>query len=535
MGKRGSVEKPSSTNITDKNINEVSNESFPDEGEGPYALTNNFAQDFHELAKRAGFPELRVVPRPCRPKSKKISSAGPESTQPPAKGDKKDDKKDDLKMDRTMSQSTNRSDVDRPPATFALKEKYEYFKPCVQAVWEVYEGTKSMAKEVYIRGWKIDNQIMEILSLTLPTQDKLVKIDFNNTGLTDHLLEVLANVMKHLPLLRSLSLDGNPVHLQSYGMFLPEESTLQNLSLRNCYVNDQGATRIGQALTSNKHLLTLNLCFNKISCEGVDSIARGLRTNRTLLCLDLGSNLIKDAGAIKLAEVISKFALNHEETVARRLLMSKKNVEEPAGTPSKSVSHGVGKSERPPSVRSGSHLGKDQKKDKQKGAKKESKKISVDDKPLKKASSTDASKDAKKGKKTSMVKVDRKGFSGVVDQDASDVVEFPNPLLEPVEEIKGQLYIPGNRALINLNVSANKIGEPGMKSLLHAVQYQSQLAVAQARHVGIGLLRLSIKRNDISDDNVVYQTLQELMITRDPFFKPDNASHDDAGSIKEME
>jgi hypothetical protein len=56
----------------------------------PYVLTNNFAQDFHELAKRAGFPELCVVPRPCLPKSKKINSAGLENAQPPGKGDKKD-------------------------------------------------------------------------------------------------------------------------------------------------------------------------------------------------------------------------------------------------------------------------------------------------------------------------------------------------------------------------------------------------------------------------------------------------------------
>jgi hypothetical protein len=79
-------------------------------------------------------------------------------------------------MDRTVSQSTNRSDLDRPPATFSIKEKYEYFKPCVQSLWEVNEG-RSMVKEMYIRGWTIDNRIMEILNLTLPTQDKLVKIE----------------------------------------------------------------------------------------------------------------------------------------------------------------------------------------------------------------------------------------------------------------------------------------------------------------------------------------------------------------------
>ena len=45
---------------------------------------------------------------------------------------------------------------------------------------------------------------------------------------------------------------------------------------------------------------------------------------------------------------------------------------------------------------------------------------------------------------------------------------------------------------INDNI-ANKIGEAGMKSLLDAVQYQSQLAVAHSRNVAVGLLRLSLK------------------------------------------
>jgi hypothetical protein len=51
---------------------------------------------------------------------------------------------------------------------------------------------------------------------------------------------------------------------------------IQNLSLRNCYINDQGANHIGRALATNKHLQTLNLCFNKVSCEGVASIAKVL-------------------------------------------------------------------------------------------------------------------------------------------------------------------------------------------------------------------------------------------------------------------
>ena len=36
-----------------------------------------------------------------------------------------------------------------------------------------------------------------------------------------------------------------------------------------------------------------------------------------------------------------------------------------------------------------------------------------------------------------------------------EVVEFPNPLLEiPLKEEGGEIIIPGNRALINLNLSS---------------------------------------------------------------------------------
>ena len=38
-----------------------------------------------------------------------------------------------------------------------------------------------------------------------------------------------------------------------------------------------------------------------------------------------------------------------------------------------------------------------------------------------------------------------------------EVVEFPNPLLEiPLKEEGGEIIIPGNRALINLNLSSKR-------------------------------------------------------------------------------
>ena len=71
--------------------------------------------------------------------------------------------------------------------------------------------------------------------------------------------------------------------------------SVQNLSLKNCYVNDIGAQNIGEALATNKNLLTLNLCFNKITCVGAQHIA----TVRYLLfvtCLSL--NFIHKAGRL---------------------------------------------------------------------------------------------------------------------------------------------------------------------------------------------------------------------------------------------
>ncbi|XP_020608513.1 leucine-rich repeat-containing protein 71-like [Orbicella faveolata] len=88
--------------------------------------------------------------------------------------------------------------------------------------------------------------------------------------------------------------------------------------------------------------------------------------NRTLLSLNLGSNLIGDNGASKLAEVLSSFALSHEEVVARRLLISKKTPED-TGSPSRNLNAPTGGSkDRPASVRSGTHVSKEDKKSREK-------------------------------------------------------------------------------------------------------------------------------------------------------------------------
>ncbi|KAL9985546.1 hypothetical protein ACROYT_G007965 [Oculina patagonica] len=499
--------------------NAKENEEQPIELE-PYTPTGNFEVDFCELCTRAGFPSMQVVPRPHRPPT---PNGIPQDNTPVGKQDKKDaDKKDDnSKADETVNVPGN--ETEEPPTTYNIKEKYHYFKPRVEVETEE-EGNKSHIKEIYIRGWKIDDRILNILTVTLPPLEKLTTIDFWNTGLQDNSLNTLAtHVVTHLPNLRTLCLDNNPVTLQRYGVFLGEESTIQNLSLRNCYINDMGAKMIGRALTPNKSLTTLNLCYNKITCEGAACIAKGLRMNRTLLSVNLGSNLIGDNGASKLAEVLSSFALSHEEVVARRLLISKKTPED-TGSPSRNLNAPTGGSkDRPASVRSGTHVSKEDKKSREKRdaqKKKETKKQETE-KAKKIASTETLNKTAGKGKKVNTTKGDKKVQQP--EQEQPEVVEFPNPLLEnPIKEENGEIIIPGNRALINLNLSRNKIGEIGVEAFLISIQRQAEASSSSGKPTG--LMRLSISRNHFPPENGSYQRLMEIMQTRDPFYKPPQPS-----------
>ncbi|XP_031552740.1 leucine-rich repeat-containing protein 71-like [Actinia tenebrosa] len=291
-----------------------------------------------------------------------------------------------------------------------------------------------------------------------------------------------------------------------------------------------GAKMIGNALTTNKSLVTLNLCFNKITCEGAEKLVKGLRMNRTLLSLNLGSNLISDVGASKIAEVISSFSLSHEEIIARRLLISKKTPEDSI-SPTRSLNAPTGGSkERPASVRSGGHIGKEEKKsrEKDKSKKKDGKK---QDEKAKKSASNESVKAQAKGKKPAPQKPDKKGAQQT-EQEQPEVVEFPNPLLEmPLKEKNGEIVIPGNRALININLSRNKIGEIGVEAFLIAVQRQIELISIASKPTG--LMRLTLTRNVFAPDNGSYQRLMEIMHTRDPYYKPPEPLDDTITTIKE--
>ncbi|XP_032948170.1 leucine-rich repeat-containing protein 71 isoform X3 [Rhinolophus ferrumequinum] len=236
----------------------------------------------------------------------------------------------------------------RPHPNFVLSTSLSE-KPTVVQV-ELDSEDKSV-KEIYIRGWKVEERILGIFSKCLPPLSQLQAINsLWKVGLTEKTLDTFIALLPLCsPTLRKVSLEGNPLPEQPYHKLMTLDSPVVHLSLRNNNIDDRGAQLLGRALSTlhscNRTLVSLNLSFNHIGDEGAGYIANGLRLNRSLLWLSLAHNRIQDKGALKLAEVLRPFELDHREVVERRRLLLAKGVQERSRSPSRSR-HGDSKTDR---------------------------------------------------------------------------------------------------------------------------------------------------------------------------------------------
>jgi hypothetical protein len=104
--------------------------------------------------------------------------------------------------------------------------------------------------------------------------------------------------------------------------------SLRSLSLRGNRISSDGASLIGQALSTNTTLKALTLYRNRIADRGAAAIFEALRLNRTLRSLNVGSNRLTDAAvAGALAEALSELRLTHAEVVVRRRMLLGKDGE----------------------------------------------------------------------------------------------------------------------------------------------------------------------------------------------------------------
>ncbi|XP_052226610.1 leucine-rich repeat-containing protein 71-like isoform X7 [Dreissena polymorpha] len=598
---------PSAINQDEVDSNKALDINKPKNTE-PYVCTGNFGADFTELCRRGNMsytPPVLPRPKPPAPVTQQEAS--------PVKGAGKDKGKVSATQPEpeTEENHDDGESADALPKTFALKDKFEYFKPCIQVEME---EKHEIVTEIFIRGWKIDVPMMDILTQCWQSTDKLHSINLWNTGLNSETLHMLANIIPNCPNIKNVTLDGNTVEDENWFELIVEESPIQNLSLRHCGITDKGAIMIGRCLGSakrgNKTLLSLNLSNNKIGDEGVKEIAQGLRLNRTLLSLSLASNHVGDQGVIKLSEVLSKFPLTHEEVVERRRQQSDRA--SPDRNKSPPLSRRADSKDRPGSVRSNTHAdkkkmpnisakgkkdpkgGKEEKEEKHdkaaaKGGKKEKEEKPAAKKdgkgretlkvppghghrpnsPKHESSSIFGPKTGEphiswigmmqvaslltgtgstvggrnsgaslapdaKGKKGGKP-VKGQGKATAQELETSDSPEFINPLLEGGDVIDGQLWVAGNRVLINLNLSRNNVGEHGLSALLTALKYQRSI-VMDSHSSGTGLMRLLVGRsrhelNSLSKlrrehEQELVHTINDYMLPKDPFYKPPPATPD---------
>ncbi|XP_033098086.1 leucine-rich repeat-containing protein 71-like isoform X24 [Anneissia japonica] len=512
----------------------------PNKTPEPYTCTGIFEADFTEFCRRNHLKDNEIPAVVIRPK--------PPGIQPPPDAKSKDSKDSkDASKDPTPDESPDTgSQEDPPPKTYVTKEKYAYFRPVIQVEMENDEKPITVT-EIYIRGWKIDLLMVGIFKQCWPTIEKLSVVNLWNVNLSEAVIKEFASFLPQCPNLKTLAIDGTICVEESWALLIGEESLLTSLSLRNNGITDKGAAMIGKALstvkTCNKNLISLNLSGNKISDIGATSIAQGLRMNRALLSLSLANNNVSNEGAKRLAEVLSRFPLTHEEVVERRKLLSEK------GSPDRGLVKSPPPSRRgdnrPGSVRSSSHMDKTDKKRDKSSKKKDGKKdkddatkggSKKDDKwkkggsrtsvvpptsqPISNASIVADTMTKTKGKKTSSK--DKR----LPESDSPEMVEAINPLLEQVENMDNQLWIPGNRCMINLNLSRNNITEIGMKSLLLAVQYQITLLNLTPSPALKGILRMSLNGNAVKKTDETFMKLQEVLLTRDPYYKPPEKGED---------
>ncbi|XP_075047958.1 leucine-rich repeat-containing protein 71 [Mixophyes fleayi] len=485
-----------------------------------YQCTGNLEQDFTELCSRSGYIEIpKVITRPHPPGT------------PASEKNVFDDVDWASENDSHISQSHN-----------------SYLKPCINVELEREDGRS--VQEISIRGWKIDDKMIGIFAKCLPALTSLQKISLWNVGLTDSTFSSFLAILQLCPSVRVIALEGNPLPNQSYYKLISDDLALAHISLRNNQIDDEGARLIGQAVRSlkmtNKNLVSLVLSYNHITDLGAGYIAQALRLNRSLLSLNLSSNQIGDRGALALAEVLGQMSLTHTEIVERRRLLLEKEVQEQPRSPVTSR-HADSKSER-------STIAAAEKADKAALKAKPSVTKKKEKEPQKKEDKTAVSntaivapsavsqtgpakkEDPKTGKKQLVIPDQKstrvKGAKSatkrapLTEQEQVEPAELTNPLLEPAEFRHGKVFLPGNKVLISLNLSRNKITEDGLKGFLTALETQVQETKpipGTKNHTG--LMRLYLGNNFPAECSTLAQ-IQQIMLPRDPF-KRSRSSEDE--------
>ncbi|OPJ82569.1 rho guanine nucleotide exchange factor 11 [Patagioenas fasciata monilis] len=158
--------------------------------EEEYQCTGLLEQDFPELCARsgiAGIPRVTLRPPPSFPE-------------------------DEEPAEPTLPETLAR-----------IQRKFSLFQPCIQVVREP-EDPRGV-RGIFLRGWKIEEEMLGVLSQCLPALAGLQAVHLWKVGLTEQLLPALAALLARCPRLRTLSLEGNPLPEPAFHVLMGSDST----------------------------------------------------------------------------------------------------------------------------------------------------------------------------------------------------------------------------------------------------------------------------------------------------------------------
>lgn len=176
----------------------------------------------------------------------------------------------------------------------------------------------------FVRNKCIPRPVLQIIGLTIKFHKQLHYISINS-GLDPY---CIYEISKFLPqsCITDICFDGSFLNEANYHILLENSTTLKQLSLSKCTIDDNVvktiAAKLIYPLPASQTLSILNLSCNKITNVGVKYLAQALRSNRQLSYLNLASNIIDDLGAEEIFSTLIEFPLTSEEALdAKRRLM----------------------------------------------------------------------------------------------------------------------------------------------------------------------------------------------------------------------
>lgn len=166
-------------------------------------------------------------------------------------------------------------------------------------------------KDLNLAGNKIGNEGCEFLSKMLSGDYDgfctVAKLDLSDNEISTKGLALLLAAMRINTQLSSVLLRKNNFFnglSENFLQFLTDNLSMDTLDLSQCNLRCTSLTGIGEGLSRNKALKSLNLAFNKIQDRGVEVICYGLLKNQSLSLLDLTSNEVKNKGALSFAKAL---------------------------------------------------------------------------------------------------------------------------------------------------------------------------------------------------------------------------------------